>query len=162
VEELNPVEWAIRPLKKYAVFSGRAPRAEYWWYTLATFVLGFPLDVVDKYAGNTSFISGAFNLAIILPAMAVTVRRLHDTNRSGWWLLAFVVGFGLVGLVAAIGAATRSSSTAASFTGIMVAVLLMLITSITVLVFMVLPGTEGPNRYGPDPYGPDQLEEVFA
>jgi uncharacterized membrane protein YhaH (DUF805 family) len=163
MQELSPIEWAIRPFKKYAVFSGRAPRAEYWWFYLATIIVQIPLTIVDKTLGGWSPFSTLFSLATLVPWLAVTMRRLHDTERSGWWLLLLAAAFAFIGIMAAVGpGGPFVGSTAGSFTGMIVAILLLLIASITFLVFMVLPGTEGPNRYGGDPYGPDQLEEVFA
>ena len=166
VQELSPFEWAVHPFKKYAVFSGRAPRAEYWWFYLGTVIVQIPLTIIDKVIGgfgDFSLFSSLFSLATLIPWLAVTVRRLHDTDRSGWWLLVLVAAFAVIGIMLAIDlAAPGAASIAASFTGMLIAILLMLIASITFLVFMVLPGTDGPNSYGPDPYGPDQLEEVFA
>lgn len=163
MQNLNPVEWAIRPVKKYAVFSGRAPRAEYWWYTLATAIIGFPVDMVDSAVGNTGVISGVFNLALILPGLAVTVRRLHDTNRSGWWLLAFLIPIAAVAFFAftATVGGTMPFQTV-GFAGLAVAVIGLIVIGVTFFVFTILPGTDGPNDYGPDPYGRDNLEEVFA
>jgi uncharacterized membrane protein YhaH (DUF805 family) len=163
VQDRNPIEWAVVPLKKYAVFTGRAPRAEYWWYYLGTVIAGIVLRLVDKALGTQQTLGTILNLALLVPWLAVTVRRLHDTDRSGWWLLAFAAGFGIFGVVVALGAVGAfSGKSAGSFTEMIVAVLLMLAVTITLFVFMVLPGTDGSNRYGPDPYGPDQLEEVFA
>lgn len=166
MDDLSPLDWAMRPLKKYATFSGRAPRAEYWWYYLATVIISIPLRLFDSLLGSGA-LSMIFNLAVFLPWLAVTVRRLHDTDRSGWWLLLFGLAilafFAVIGLLAGLGASgVVSASTATSFTTLIVGVLAVLAAAVTLLVLMVLPGTEGPNRYGPDPYGPDQLEEVFA
>nr|NUR38199.1 DUF805 domain-containing protein [Sphingomonas sp.] len=166
MQDLSPVEWAVRPFKKFAVFSGRAPRAEYWWFYLGTVIVQIPLTIIDKMIGgfgDFSLFSSLFSLATLIPWLAVTVRRLHDTERSGWWLLLLVAAFAFIGIMLAIGVATPGlGSTGATFTGMIIAILLILVASITFLVFMVLPGTDGPNSYGPDPYGPDQLEEVFA
>lgn len=162
MRDLSPIEWAVRPLKKYAVFRGRAPRAEYWWFYLATIIVQIPLTVVDKVTDNGDLLSTVFSFAILLPWLAVTVRRLHDTDRSGWWLLAFFGGFAVFGLFAVFGSAGLIAGTSGSFTSLIVAILVLLVVVITLLVFMVLPGTPGPNSYGPDPYGPDSLEEVFA
>ena len=69
---------------KYADFTGRATRPDYWWFVLFILVAG----LVVSMGGN--FASSVFMLATIVPCIAVAVRRLHDTNRSGWWLL---IGF---------------------------------------------------------------------
>ena len=168
MDDISPLEWAIRPMRKYAVFTGRAPRAEYWWFYLATVVIQIPLTIVDEAIGNWSPLSTLFSLATFIPWLAVTVRRLHDTNRSGWWLLALFLPLVAVGFAAAAAVgATLSGGTAPEPTGSMlvmmiVAVVAMLIIGITMFVFMVSEGTHGPNDYGDDPYGPDSLEQVFA
>jgi uncharacterized membrane protein YhaH (DUF805 family) len=169
--DIGPIDWALKPVKSYAQFRGRAPRAEYWWFYLGTVIVGIVLGLIDRMFGTKGALADLANLALLLPWISVTVRRLHDTDRSGGWLLAFVGAFVLIIVMAAIsgmaalGGALGASAgppTAAAFTGLIVAVLLVLGASVTFLVLMVLPGTEGPNRYGPDPYGPDSLEEVFA
>src|SRR5438046_2388407 len=83
VQELNPVEWAIRPLQKYAVFSGRASRAEYWWYTLASILVGFGFGFLDKFFGGPLIgvygpLSLVLTLGLLIPGLAVEIRRLHD------------------------------------------------------------------------------------
>ena len=103
------MNWYLEAMKKYAVFQGRARRKEYWFFALFNTIGFVVLVIVDAVAGTMaegSFIglfSGLYWLATFLPAIAVMVRRLHDTNRSGWWsLLAFVPVGGLVILVFAV------------------------------------------------------------
>lgn len=84
--------WFLEPLRKYATFSGRARRMEYWMFSLAVFIGSLLFAVVDVAFG-TAVLGIVFALAILLPALAVTVRRLHDTGRSGWWLLIALVPF---------------------------------------------------------------------
>jgi uncharacterized membrane protein YhaH (DUF805 family) len=164
MRELNPVEWAVLPLKKYANFSGRASRAEYWWFYLGTVIVGIVCAGVDAALGTKDIIGNAANVALLVPWLSVTVRRLHDIDRTGWWLLAFVASFGLIGLLAVFvgGAGQPSGSMAGMFTAMIVALVAVIVVGITMLVFMIQQGTEGSNRYGPDPYGPDNLEQVFA
>lgn len=86
-------------LKKYAVFSGRARRAEYWYFTLFIFILNIVFSLVDYIAlgaGDSGFaiFSTIFGLAVLLPAIGVGVRRLHDMGKAGWWYLLAVVPFG--------------------------------------------------------------------
>src|SRR4051794_29470807 len=100
-------------------------------------------------------------MAILLPILSVTVRRLHDIDRTGWWLLIFF-GLIVVALLTGFFGYRMGGGTAASFTIGILLVLAFMGIVVTWFVFMVLPGTQGPNRYGPDPYGPNQLEEVFA
>jgi uncharacterized membrane protein YhaH (DUF805 family) len=118
------MEWATLPLKKYADFSGRARRKEYWMFTLLLLIVGLVVGFVEGALGLSGTVGpyGAlsllFMLAIIVPSIAVGVRRLHDTERSGWWLLLYflpIIGF------------------------------------IVLLVFFVLDGTRGANEYGADP-----------
>lgn len=162
VPELSPLEWAIRPLKRYAQFSGRAPRAEYWWFWLA-YMLGSLLIQILARAWSVLALLGIVYLGLVIPVIATGVRRLHDTDRSGWWLLAPFVPYAL-GFAMMIPAmrSNLEALTFASFGPAMVLVMIGFVLAIVVLVFTILPGTRGPNRFGPDPYEEDDLEEVFA
>lgn len=120
----------------YATFSGRARRAEYWWFLLFVLISIFVLSYIDSAVlgfgsaettvgdGSVSFSADAgplaaiFILATLLPGLAVSVRRLHDTDRRGWWLL--------IGIIPLIG-------------------------SLLLLWFYASKGTVGTNRFGPDP-----------
>ncbi|EXL02427.1 DUF805 domain-containing protein [Aquamicrobium defluvii] len=132
--------------KKYATFSGRASRSEYWWfqlfYWIALIVLGIltvALSAVFNANENSLFFFipiGLLVLAMLLPVIALQVRRFHDRDMSGWWYLGAVI----VGNV--------------PFVGILV--------WIAVFVISCLKGTDGPNRFGPDPLRPESTAEVFA
>jgi uncharacterized membrane protein YhaH (DUF805 family) len=95
--QTSPVEWAMRPLHKYVDFSGRAPRAEYWWFYLATTIGSIVASILDSILGLGSILVILFVLAILLPSIAAGVRRLHDTDRSGWWLLIGLIP--LIGII---------------------------------------------------------------
>lgn len=82
--------------KKYVVFSGRARRKEYWFFVLFHVIIYFGLGIISGVI-KTDFLTGLYGLATLLPGLAVTVRRLHDTDRSGWWIL-----IGLIPLVGTI------------------------------------------------------------
>ena len=118
------MDWYLKVLKQYAVFSGRARRKEYWFFVLFSVIISVVLGFIDSAIGTASketgggLLSGIYALAVLIPSIAVTVRRLHDTDRSGWWILI---------------------------------VLVPLIGWIVLLVFMVLDGTPGDNRFGPSP-----------
>ncbi len=87
---------------KYATFSGRAPRAEFWWFYLFQIIVNVALSAIEAATGTGAFsaISGLFSLAILLPNIAVSARRLHDIDRSGWWmLLAFLPVIGWIVLI---------------------------------------------------------------
>ena len=117
-------------VKKYAVFSGRARRKEYWMFVLLYFiayVVGIVIDVIvgtfNPIAGF-GLVSGLVSLGLLIPSIGVLVRRLHDTDRSGWWgLIIFIPIIGTIGI----------------------------------LVFMCLNGTNGENRFGSDPKAAEHL-----
>ena len=97
------MNWYLNVLKQYAVFKGRARRKEYWFFILFNLIASVVLTVIDFMTGlldaelGIGLLSGLYSLAVLIPSLAVTVRRLHDTDRSGWWLL-----LGLVPLLGAI------------------------------------------------------------
>ncbi len=137
---------------KYATFSGRASRSEYWWFYLAYVLatIAFLIVVLSIITSATSFdegisstpfiiiivVGGLLMIAAFLPAIAIQVRRFHDRNISGWWYLALFIG----SMIPYVG----------------------FLASIAILVISVLPGTEGPNKFGPDPLRPEARAEVFA
>ncbi|MFJ9869239.1 DUF805 domain-containing protein [Streptomyces sp. NPDC101165] len=89
------MSWFVEALKKYAVFSGRARRKEYWLFMLFAWIIYVALAVVAAVAHAPYIV--AIAVVFLLPALGVTVRRLHDTGRSGWWIL-----FGIVPLIGSI------------------------------------------------------------
>jgi uncharacterized membrane protein YhaH (DUF805 family) len=78
-------------IKKYAVFSGRARRSEYWMFILFNFIVGLILAFIGGFIGDKGMFSNLYQLAVLIPSIAVGVRRMHDTNHSGWWLLLPIV-----------------------------------------------------------------------
>ncbi|MEV6330584.1 DUF805 domain-containing protein [Streptomyces sp. NPDC051909] len=93
------MNWYLEVLKKYATFSGRARRKEFWMFYLFNFIAITVLSIIDA-ALDIRILSGLYLLAIIIPYLAVAVRRLHDTGRSGWWLLiSFVPLVGAIVLI---------------------------------------------------------------
>ncbi len=96
------MNWYIEALKKYVVFNGRARRKEYWFFVLFNILIFIALGIIDGVTGSFSpeigmgLLSGIYWLAVLIPGIAVSIRRLHDTDRSGWWLL--------IGLIPIIGA----------------------------------------------------------
>ncbi|MCI4046703.1 DUF805 domain-containing protein [Streptomyces sp. TRM75563] len=84
------MNWYLDVLKNYAGFSGRARRKEYWMFVLFNFIIGVVLSVIGT-AIDTQIPYIIYIVAVIVPSLAVLVRRLHDTGRSGWWFfIAFV------------------------------------------------------------------------
>jgi uncharacterized membrane protein YhaH (DUF805 family) len=99
VKELR-MSWYIGVLKKYFEFSGRARRMEFWMFALFNFIVAVVLGVVDNVVGTVTeggvgILGTLYSLAVFLPSLGVQVRRLHDTGRSGWWIL--------IGLVPCVG-----------------------------------------------------------
>ncbi len=129
------------PLLRYADFSGRSQRMEYWLFTLfyalvIVVLLGFailfgsPAGEERTLAENYFLaVTGLWVLGTIIPSIAVTVRRLHDQDKSGWYYFISFVPY---------------------------------VGGIVMLIFMCLDGTSGPNRYGPDPKGGLGYGDVFA
>ena len=91
------MSWYLEVLQKYAVFDGRARRKEYWVFLLINILVSVVLIAIDNLIGTFSpqagfgLLQGLYSLAILIPSIAVTVRRLHDTGRTGWWILISLV-----------------------------------------------------------------------
>jgi len=120
------MSWYLECLKKYATFSGRARRKEYWMFTLFNIIFGFAAGFLSGLMGESGATLLApivliYSLAIMVPGLAVTWRRLHDTDRSGWWFWVALVPF---------------------------------IGSLVLLYFLAQEGTKGSNQFGPDPMDP--------
>ena len=91
------MNWYLHVLKNYATFSGRARRKEYWMFFLISALISIVLTLLDILLGTYSveyeagLFSGLYSLLILIPSIAVVVRRLHDTDRSGWWILISLI-----------------------------------------------------------------------
>ena len=118
------MNWYLEALRKYAVFTGRARRKEYWFFLLFTVLVTFLLAFIDQMLGlfdpenGVGLLSGIYSIGVVIPSIAVGIRRLHDTGRSGWWLL--------IGLIPIIG-------------------------GLVILFFTILESEPGDNEYGPNP-----------
>lgn len=87
-EQGNPY---VEVLKKYAVFAGRASRREYWMFILINLGISIGLIVVESLLGGKGYLYNLYSLAVFLPSLAAAIRRMHDTDRSGWWILLPIV-----------------------------------------------------------------------
>lgn len=186
---------AFQPLVKYVDFKGRARRQEYWLFWLVQVIFFSILNGVlitlmlqtFSTLGSASDPSAAFNpgllilgqisnvisLGLLIPNLAVGVRRLHDTNRTGWWLIlpgsVFIIGL-ILFLVVTGGQlgdlfAGRYENRPEALLPIIGNAFLMIwlptmIASLVLFVFNLLDGTAGPNRFGPDPKGRGLMEKV--
>jgi uncharacterized membrane protein YhaH (DUF805 family) len=151
------MDWMLMPLRRYAEFSGRSRRKEYWMYVLLLVIVSVVATLIDSALGMAQMVGpyGPLTALIIvgtfIPSLAVGIRRLHDTNRSGWWMLLGIVPYALSIALLLSGNLAMAGIVA----------ILSLICAIGLLVLMVLEGTKGPNDYGADPKGPD-VEKVFS
>jgi uncharacterized membrane protein YhaH (DUF805 family) len=101
------MQWYIDVIKKYAVFDGRARRKEFWMFTLVSAVIAIILGILDRILGtdfgnsrtNGGLLWSIYYLAVLLPTLGVSWRRLHDTNRSGWWMLLYLTCVGIIVLI---------------------------------------------------------------
>jgi uncharacterized membrane protein YhaH (DUF805 family) len=84
------MNWYLEVLKKYAVFSGRARRKEYWYFVLFNLIISIILIIID-YMINSQILTTLYSLGVLIPSIAVTVRRLHDTDRRGWWIFISLI-----------------------------------------------------------------------
>jgi len=133
------MEWATLPLKRYAEFTGRSRRKEYWMFVLLSIGIYLIASILDRIAGMNGMIAGTYGpitalvaLGLLVPSLAVSIRRLHDSDRSGWQLL--------LGWVPMFGTTHPGWWLLVSMVG-----------KIIMLIFMVLEGTRGANRFGADP-----------
>jgi len=127
-KEKKIMNYYLEVLKKYAVFTGRAQRAEYWYFFLFHIIISFVLVILAMLAspeGDVGLLSGIilalytlYFWVVLIPGIAVSVRRLHDTNHSGRWL--FIILVPIIGVI-------------------------------VLLVFMVRDSQPGANKYGPNP-----------
>ena len=116
------MELMFQPLKRFAIFNGRARRKEYWLFALFIVLVSFVLGLIEGASGafgnqNGSVLSSVFMLIIFIPSLAVGVRRLHDLDKNGWFMLLFMIP----------------------------------IVNIGMTIYFCFKGTEGTNRFGPDP-----------
>lgn len=94
----NAIDWMLMGWRKYADFSGRARRKEYWMFVLGNVIISIILSIIARIIG-TEFLSYIFMLASLCPSIAAGVRRLHDTDRPGLWMLLALIPFGAFVLI---------------------------------------------------------------
>jgi uncharacterized membrane protein YhaH (DUF805 family) len=174
------MEYMMMPLKRYADFSGRSRRMEYWMWVLLQVIVYIVVLMLTMMFGGGALMSGdpsaamaaggaimlifglygIYSLAILIPSLAVSVRRLHDTDRTGWWILAPLAPY-LLTIVAGMMLATSPDMAAMAGILALVSMIAVVVLGLVLLVFYFMEGTRGPNKYGPDPKGQD-TGQVFA
>ena len=108
------MHWYTDVIRKYAVFNGRAARPEFWWFVLINLIIAAMINLVfGVIVGRNSgqVVSDLYSLAVLLPSLGVGIRRLHDTNRTGWWyLLVFIPVIGWIVLIVFLAMASDPGS----------------------------------------------------
>ena len=142
------MKWFIMALQKYAQFNVRSTRQEFWMFFLFYVLFGLASQLIDKLLYNVihfQFVNVIFSLAMFIPNLAITVRRLHDINKSAWWLLLYLMPFVGLGFTAALYLASDMVSSIVYFV-----IALSFIIFIWFIVLLAKKGTPGPNQYGQD------------
>lgn len=131
------MNWYLKVLKNYAVFSGRARRKEYWMFALFQLIFALAAMAIDNIIGTTfkigeqsipyGYVYMIYTLALLIPALAVAVRRLHDVGKSGWFLLICLIP--IIGVI-------------------------------WLLVLLVTDSKPGDNEYGPNPKEEGHIEQT--
>lgn len=134
--------------KHYVDFEGRTDRREFWYYILAYVVLFVGVAIVQRLF-FTRALTALLTLGLILPNLGLGVRRLHDINRSGWWILIGVVPGGLL-FSSMLFAFFVGGLGLMLFTGSLLW-LVSLAAAVLLIYWYAQPGTAGPNQYGPEP-----------
>lgn len=171
--------------RKYAVFKGRARRAEYWWFTLFNIIVEIGLiflmglcSIPFLFKGGDSVglsivqnifsvASSAWSLALLLPTWAVLTRRLHDIGRSGWWVVLYaLISLVVCAIVLCAGLTDFSDKLNEGHPGLLitlgVATLVLLAMGLVILIWTIIPGHKGDNKYGPDPKAePETVDITF-
>ena len=149
---------AIRQvLTKYADFSGRAMRPEFWWWALAVIAGSIVFGIADA-ALPYRFLLSVFVLLVLLPTWAVGARRLHDTGRSAWWTVPWAVSFLVFGPIFAVSAIDYAAldqdaglEALAPFLGLLLSTPILLLMAIWSIIWLNQKGEDGPNRFGEAP-----------
>jgi uncharacterized membrane protein YhaH (DUF805 family) len=121
--ERSPIDYYIGAFRKYADFSGRARRSEFWYFVLFSWIVFIPLNFISESLNMGGSIGGIYTLISFIPGFAVLVRRLHDVSKSGWFLLIVIIP--IIGVIGAL----------------------------WIVILYFTDSTPGANKYGPNPKG---------
>jgi len=142
---MDPVYYFTDAIKKSADFKGRATRKEFWIFSLIYMIIYIIFGLLDAFVG-TMVIQLIFGLAMSVPCVSVTTRRLHDTGRSGWWQLLFILP-----LIPVVGLFALVLLGGADVLNLVVFAWAAWIAACIVLLVFLAQASQGDNRYGPKP-----------
>lgn len=154
------MKWYLKVLKNYGVFNGRARRTEYWMFTLYSVILSLIFTLVDYIIGtnnivsNQGLLSGLYSLFVFIPSIAVTVRRLHDINKSGWLIIIPIFLTFVFAFFSAI-----SLSTGDNVSLILIGALILIGVLVWFLILLCTDGTTGENKWGQNPKSGEMVIE---
>lgn len=140
-----------RGFNNYFVFRGRATRAEFWWWWLFSFAVQIVGSIVDAVTGLPGILGTLLGLALVIPSLSVTVRRLHDINKSGWWLLLWFVPLAIAIIITLVSWIADLHDWAFYGTAIAILIVFGLIIAVLFIYWIVRQGDDGSNKYGQDP-----------
>jgi uncharacterized membrane protein YhaH (DUF805 family) len=172
------MKYYLSVLKKYAVFKGRASRKEYWMFILFYFIFSVAAQILDaifktnrlisynlisynlpiyvlRIGNSQGLLTLLYSLILLIPSVAVTVRRLHDIGKSGWWALVFALMSSIPIILASIliGSIEYKGGTISRGINLLItlAMLISLASVVWFIVWLALPGDPNENAYGPVP-----------
>lgn len=148
------MKWYLKCLKNYFVFQGRARRKEYWMFALVNFLITAMFQAA-AYLTEVRYLGDFYTYAVFIPSVAVLVRRLHDTGRSGWWAFAYLVS--LMGSAIFVLFSSTLFFGASEWLEYVYLFCSLIFLALVVFCFVLLckEGTKGDNQYGPDPKAVD-------
>ena len=141
------MRWILEPFRRWADFSGRSRRLEFWLFWLAAMIVQMIASYFDAASGQAVVVGGMglatliVTLIFLVPAASVGVRRLHDIGRAGWWMLLFALPY--LGWIASVENGGQG----------VIAAILFLLGLVVLVVLLVQPGAIADNRYGQNPKG---------
>jgi uncharacterized membrane protein YhaH (DUF805 family) len=139
---------------KYATFSGRARRSEYWYFALFNFLIGLVLAIIGKILPFLAILSSLYGLAILIPGIAISVRRLHDIGKSGWTMLIYLIPAIIYGVLLSIMLIKHFEGEEPNLTLYIIFGIITFITFVLAIVFIVWmcrDSQPGENKWGPNP-----------
>lgn len=153
------MKWWLTCIRKYVTFEGRARRKEYWMFTLFNVIFVVVAVLFDILLFGASpdnptkprYLTTLYGLFVFLPTLTVTVRRLHDIGRSGWWLAGYYGVAILCGFLTSIGSVLMLGGKSSGMTLVLVGCVAILIVAVWMIVWMCFDSQAGENKYGPNP-----------